>query len=159
MIQAYRLDAGFSSRCVSCGNISQKAWAIKIRDGYEIELCPDCIKKLMRDISKELNNNPLEGAISSVEETLEVELALDMQEVVADFIKEAFLVEVTLPDGTLVRASRDDEKGEDFFSEHPYQCSRCTKFLSEKELTIDHVGFDQVHRCGLCGGIVREIGQ
>ena len=51
MIQAYRLDAGFSSRCASCGYTSQEDWAIKIRDGYEIELCSDCIKKLMRNIS------------------------------------------------------------------------------------------------------------
>ena len=51
--------------------------------------------------------------MSSVEETLEVELALDMQKVVADFIKESFLVEVTLPDGTLVRASRDDDDEKD----------------------------------------------
>ena len=112
MIQIYRLDADFSSRCASCGNISYGCWAIETRENYDIELCSDCIKKLMRDISKELNNNPLERAVSSVEETLEVELSLDMQEVVADFIKGAFLVEVTLPDGTSVRATKSTDDDE-----------------------------------------------
>lgn len=125
-------------------------------------LCQDCATRLTNELSTLLLDRPMERAketaplgraISSIEETLEVELALDVQEVVSEFIKAAFLLEVTLPDGTSVRATRfvDDVEEETLY------CRYCDEELYESDVIRGAEEGDGVPRCPKCGNEVVRL--
>ena len=162
MLHVHKMMPEHSGLCCSCQMPTEKddeSFLVVINNGEQFDLCQDCATRLTNEISTLLldkrpkgtphvkTGTPLDRAISSVEETLEVDLALDMQEVVSDFIKEAFLLEVTLPDGTSVRATKFMADTE----EETLYCRYCDEELHESDAIRGAEEGDGIQRCPKCG--------
>lgn len=168
MIHVHKMIPEHSGLCCSCqmpAECNGDSFLVVVNNGIQFDLCQDCATRLTNEISTLLldkrpkgtphvkTETPLDRAISSVEETLEVDLALDMQEVVRDFIKEAFLLEVTLPDGTSVRATRSMVDTE----EETLYCRYCDEELYESDAIRGAEEGGGIRRCPKCGNEVVHL--